>query len=416
MPVTNFSPARHGFAFSNNNFLNHVLPLPGGGSITTRGRCGGMAFAALDYYSFGLPVPKNPNLPSDGTLLADYIYKRLIDSFSLSGPKFVTLTLAPDHPTWVSPGLTHWTKVDETANVRRNVDAGAPMVLGLIEATNLGDVGNNHQVVAYGYGSDPNSMPVFIYDDNYPGQDVILSTSPANPHYEASTGETWRGFFVEWYSPNFPDYLVQGALLKDQSSPKTYVIYGGAKFWIPSPDVFNTLGFSPSKVRSVGDGSMAYIADVPGDGTLLRETNGAIWVVYGGAKFHVPDPATLNAVFPQVTVHQLWDGALNNIPGFPVDGTLLRETNDAIWVVYGGAKFHVPDPATLNSLFARTPVHQLWNGALVDIGNTPADGSLFREQSSQQVYVIAGGRKVPAPAGTHGSVNILWDGALANIP
>src|SRR5438132_8353868 len=91
MPRNKFDPKKHGFAFAN-QFVNHVLTLPDGQEITTRGRCGGMAFAALDYYFAGLPVPKNVILPPDGTLLADYIMKRLIDSFSLSGAKFMTLT------------------------------------------------------------------------------------------------------------------------------------------------------------------------------------------------------------------------------------------------------------------------------------------------------------------------------------
>src|SRR5437016_11063136 len=39
-----FVPSRDGFHFSN-NFTNHLLC-----GITTAGRCGGMAYAALDYY------------------------------------------------------------------------------------------------------------------------------------------------------------------------------------------------------------------------------------------------------------------------------------------------------------------------------------------------------------------------------
>ena len=45
-----------------------------------------------------------------------------------------------------------------------------------------------------------------------------------------------------------------------------------------------------------------------------------------------------------------------------MDGTLLREENGAIWVVFGGARFHVPDMATLNRLYGGKPVSQLWDG------------------------------------------------------
>src|SRR5690348_4708372 len=51
-----FDPATHGFAFPN-AFVNEVLTLPNGARITTAGRCGGMAYAALDYFLAGQPVP-----------------------------------------------------------------------------------------------------------------------------------------------------------------------------------------------------------------------------------------------------------------------------------------------------------------------------------------------------------------------
>ena len=118
---------------------------------------------------------------------------------------------------------------------------------------------------------------------------------------------------------------------------------------------------------------MNAIPAIPRDGTLLREENGAIWVIYGGAKFHVPDPGTLSRVFGNTPWYQLWNGALDAIPTMPGDGTLLREENGAIWVIYGGAKFHVPDPATLVRLYGATPWRQVWNGALNAIPAIPVD-------------------------------------------
>ena len=69
MPLTDFDPAVHGFGFPN-SFVNQVVSLPNevyrllpgvlrraipGGNLETRGRCGGMAYAALDYYHAGRP-------------------------------------------------------------------------------------------------------------------------------------------------------------------------------------------------------------------------------------------------------------------------------------------------------------------------------------------------------------------------
>ena len=56
MPRTGFDPRAHGFHFAN-DFVDKVVTIPGYGEVATDGRSGGMAFAALDYWFAGLPVP-----------------------------------------------------------------------------------------------------------------------------------------------------------------------------------------------------------------------------------------------------------------------------------------------------------------------------------------------------------------------
>jgi len=51
MPRTEFIPSRHGFDFAN-QYTNYLAL-----GITTHGRCGGMAYAALDYYCHNTPIP-----------------------------------------------------------------------------------------------------------------------------------------------------------------------------------------------------------------------------------------------------------------------------------------------------------------------------------------------------------------------
>ena len=116
MPRTGFDPRAHGFHFAN-DFVDKVVTVPGYGEVATDGRSGGMAFAALDYWFAGLPVPSHrpedfPDraVPDDGTRLADFIHKRLFDSYATwSARHLLTWTLAEDHPTWSSPGVNSWT-------------------------------------------------------------------------------------------------------------------------------------------------------------------------------------------------------------------------------------------------------------------------------------------------------------------
>src|SRR5215469_7631178 len=83
------------------------------------------------------------------------------------------------------------------------------------------------------------------------------------------------------------------------------------------------------------------------DGTLMRDATGAgFQVAFGGAAF-AADPAFLgsagfdmNSAIP-----------FSPLPALPADRTLVREINrPEVFVVYGGAKFWIPDPATLFSL------------------------------------------------------------------
>src|SRR5919198_909175 len=110
VPRTGFEPSVHGFHFAN-DFVDKIVTIPGFGEVATDGRSGGMAYAALDYWFAGLPVPTHrpadfPDraVPEDGSRLADYLYKRLFDSFATwSARQFVTWSLAADHPSRSPP-------------------------------------------------------------------------------------------------------------------------------------------------------------------------------------------------------------------------------------------------------------------------------------------------------------------------
>jgi hypothetical protein len=71
--------------------------------------------------------------------------------------------------------------------------------------------------------------------------------------------------------PCVPDVPSDGDLWGERSRPEVYVMYGGAKFYIPSVDEFSALGFSWSTILEVPNGELIRIPDMPQDGTLLRE-------------------------------------------------------------------------------------------------------------------------------------------------
>jgi hypothetical protein len=210
MPKTNFTPQLDGFHFAN-HFVNNILQIPVYGQITSLGRCGGMSFASLDFFFAHQMIPRGTDqdfaatgcVPADGTPLADYIYRRQIDSFLIpSAAKFITWSVTPDGSTFLLRGVDKWTRQDEFAKLRAEVDAGKPVSLGLVVAVDLSGLPHNHQVVAYGYEAEP--ATVYIYDNNHPDQEITLIAKQDGPGWVQSSGEQWRGFFVQDYVAQLP--------------------------------------------------------------------------------------------------------------------------------------------------------------------------------------------------------------------
>jgi hypothetical protein len=213
---TGFVPDQHGFHFDN-DFVNVIATLPGFGQITTSGRCGGMSYTALDHFHADLPIPAQraadfapATVPADHTPLADYIYRRQLDSLRVwTARHFITWTLASDHATPLAKGVTRWTKDEEIPKLRHRLDAGTPCVLGLVKARKLADIGTNHQVVACGYDYQPatDTLTIQLYDNRYHDRTVTLTTTRDDPRAILSGPpgtEDWRGFFVHDYNTQTP--------------------------------------------------------------------------------------------------------------------------------------------------------------------------------------------------------------------
>jgi hypothetical protein len=139
-------------------------------------------------------------------------------------------------------------------------------------------------------------------------------------------------------------------------------------------------------------GATQQIPDTPYDGTMLHvQSNDTYIYIAGRAQWQAPDFATARRLWAPVATYQILPGTPLHISTSPIDKTLLREENGAIWVMAGGAKFHVPNPNTLAQLYSGLPVFKMWNGALDRFGLIPRDGTLLKEISSPVMYQIVQG-------------------------
>lgn len=201
--LADFLPSRHGFRFANAFTPQRLGPLLGGG--WTIGLCGGMSFAAMDYFLAGRPVPPHAAPPETGWLL-HYLVKRQLHSLHLPGGvwRYYRAML---------PGRSRQTLAESVAQewprIRRELDAGRPCPVGLIFActANPLQLVQNHQVLAYGYEQLPGGrIWLRLYDPNYPANDAIALAFGGPAHWlpTHSMGRPVYGFFHTPYRPATP--------------------------------------------------------------------------------------------------------------------------------------------------------------------------------------------------------------------
>ena len=205
MHLTNFNPKTHGFHFAN-EFVNYII-----GDLHTTGLCGGMAFASLDYYYAGIPIPTHEPAdfpdgaaPAEGSRLRKYIYKRMINSVERNAIQWANIIANPVF----NPKRFTKRHLDD---LRAEINAGRPVPLGLVGSLKIGNAGSgNHQVVCCGYDLTNNghAITLHIYDNNSPDEDITLTTDPHNPVDIAYSGYgDWFAFFMAKYKAQQPDYI-----------------------------------------------------------------------------------------------------------------------------------------------------------------------------------------------------------------
>ena len=222
-----FLPSANGFAFTNSwpSQPAVTVPTPFGAiniGNADAGLCGGMVFAALDFWHAQAPPPATR--PGPGAPLYDFIVRRLVESWHVPAgiaQYYQWMNLPTDDATYdvfgrhvvIERGVISRTVGVQWPQIRADLDAGTPAALGLVTvaSANPKDLGLNHQVLAYGYQQDGAAVTVGVYDPNSgPRDDVWIRFSTAGPNaattFEHNLGISHpvRGFFRTAYAPTAP--------------------------------------------------------------------------------------------------------------------------------------------------------------------------------------------------------------------
>lgn len=201
-----FDPTTQGFNFANT--FNNVVNLPAGVNVRTAGLCGGMAYAALDFWLAHQTPPRQNYTPAEGTPLQRYLYDRQYTSIVSNVDKWAEISVNPfgardsEFFNWGLQG-SNGGRIEE---LRSFIDRGMPVPLGL-----KADKGGDHQVLAVGYdmggyrgdlGANAANFRIFVYDSNHPNKTMTLAPDMAGKVYRY-VGETegdpnrWRTYFVD---------------------------------------------------------------------------------------------------------------------------------------------------------------------------------------------------------------------------
>ena len=226
--VPGFLPSKAGFRFPNRFPKVPVrrIGIPGVVEVpigdASNGLCGGMAFAARDYFEARRPPPPETTPPEEGSPMYRYIVRRLFDSFNLPwGPARYLQLMHPALPDGdgflaglgLAPRGRAWRMIrEEWPKIRGDLDGGHPSPMGLVRTRSRDplDLKVNHQVLAYGYRLDGDDLTLRVYDPNRPLDDgITISLGVADPRSPVTVRSTVPGrgvvaFFRPDYHPVTP--------------------------------------------------------------------------------------------------------------------------------------------------------------------------------------------------------------------
>jgi hypothetical protein len=194
--VPRFLPSAQGLHFANSYAHGPTVtfgpldPRWVGIGDAANGLCGGMSFYVRAKYKAGLPVPADTDVPANGSPLFKTIVRLQVQSLDLLRTPlhfWLAAALGPDR-------LARRSREVEWPRIRADIDAGRLSMVGLVRATgwNPFTLTQNHQVAAWAYEIDGDTIRLRLYEPNWPNRDDVTVTIEAD-QLRQSTGEPLFG-------------------------------------------------------------------------------------------------------------------------------------------------------------------------------------------------------------------------------
>lgn len=212
-----------------------------------------------------------------------------------------------------------------------------------------------------GYLEDGKIRPLVnpdIFNSRFKWKDVIDITRAEWNSYALSSALTFR----------------EGMLVRERNSPDVYVISNQQRRYIPSPIVFESLGYKWSNITIIADGTLAIShpmgpvmqASPYPDGTLLvnRDNPTGIEVLEAGKRRPIPSPEIFDTQYNYKDLVYISGAEWNSYQQGPAvyfrDGVILRASGRGeVYIMSDGKKRYVASPAVFEGLGCK------WNNIIV---------------------------------------------------
>ena len=204
--VPDFDPVKHGFKFPNSFNGKLDIKMFPDYHFENWGFCGGMSAAAINRYNRKIPAENVNSTPKEGDSLYAELYNRQLVSLGVGKGESIIENIAewvkkPNESDMYNPQHSIGASESTEWNIlRKRLDQGKLTILLLIRTREVSNIGENHQVVAFGYRyqTSTKDLTIFIYDPNRPKETHQLLMNLTNSKLNArdTTGNKFRGFFV----------------------------------------------------------------------------------------------------------------------------------------------------------------------------------------------------------------------------
>ncbi len=128
-------------------------------------------------------------------------------------------------------------------------------------------------------------------DTSYISGTTSATATVTIPKSNLSLTATYKSTVTNPTAPTIPSVPASGdgTLMKTAASSKVYVMIGGKKKWIPTPEVFEQLGYAWTNIKILSDAELGKIPDYE-DNLIRLSGDTKIYLVVSGIKRHIPNP------------------------------------------------------------------------------------------------------------------------------